>query len=121
MRLSPRDIQLPQFMEVVATGYFTLEDYEAVLEWSTKAHNASATATYHRVAAVRIAALAALDRPAKAKSECEALMANYPNIVQAIRDFRISCQDALIGGLKKAGMAGFWYPILVPKRAGALR
>ena len=107
MRLSPRDIQLPQFMEVMTTGYFTLGDYEAVLEWSTKAHNASATATYHRVAAMRIAALAALDRSADARSECEALIANYPNIIQAIGDFRISCQEALIGGLKKAGMAGF--------------
>ena len=88
MRLSPRDIQLPQFMEVMTTGYFTLGDYEAVLEWSTKAHNASATATYHRVAAMRIAALAALDRSADARSECEALIANYPNIIQAIGIFK---------------------------------
>ena len=49
---------------------------------------------------MRIAALGALDRNAEASAKCEALMANYPNIVQAIRDFRISCQDALIGGLK---------------------
>jgi len=107
LRLSPRDIQLPQFMEALTTGYFTLGDYEAVLEWSTKAHNARNTATYHRVAAMRVAALAELDRMAEARSECAALTANYPHIIQAIQDFKISAQADLIAGLQKAGMEGF--------------
>ncbi len=108
MRLSPRDILAHQFLDALVIAHFSLGDYDRALEMSTKARNFEGSATgssqiFH-FAAVRIAALAHLGQVEDARAECEALQAAYPDLANIIGDYRISCQEDLIDGLRKAGL-----------------
>ena len=94
-----------QMMAALAIAYFAAANFEAVLEWTTKAKRTRVNLLW-MASSVRVAALANLGKNAEARAELDSLFEQYPNLRKILGGWQIVFRNDLIAGLKKAGLEG---------------
>jgi TolB-like protein len=100
IQLSPRDLNLGGTMASLGVACFANSDFEATLEWTSKAKRVLLWMGF----SVRVAALAHLGRVADARTELGELFERYPDLPRYLADHRAAFHDDLIEGLGKAGL-----------------